>query len=184
MAICCHFLITIPAITPLIFPLCAPVYQIKLYQNLLAKKSQSLSNDVDRLENGLEKLKSTAAQVDDLKAKLKSQEVELKQKNDDADKLIAIVRLSICWQGHGDQLTEGSKVYTDIQCFEYEHLNTYSNQINRSIWVCLPSHQILVLVFWSTQEELRRMCNLGVMTCYYPKKTCLLRSSFVLYTEN
>ncbi|XP_065180851.1 dynein beta chain, ciliary-like [Sycon ciliatum] len=65
--------------------------QIKLYQNLLGKKSQGLNNDIDRLENGLEKLKSTAAQVDDLKAKLASQEVELKQKNEDADKLIKIV---------------------------------------------------------------------------------------------
>ena len=58
---------------------------------MLSKKSQSLINDIDRLENGLEKLKSTAAQVDDLKAKLASQEVELKQKNEDADKLIEIV---------------------------------------------------------------------------------------------
>ena len=43
---------------------------------------------MERLENGLQKLQSTAAQVDDLKAKLASQEVELKQKNEDADKLI------------------------------------------------------------------------------------------------
>lgn len=43
---------------------------------------------MERLENGLQKLQSTAAQVDDLKAKLASQEIELKQKNEDADKLI------------------------------------------------------------------------------------------------
>ena len=43
---------------------------------------------MERLEGGLEKLKSTAAQVDDLKEKLKAQEVELKQKNEDADALI------------------------------------------------------------------------------------------------
>ena len=43
---------------------------------------------MERLEGGLEKLKSTAAQVDDLKEKLAAQEVELKQKNDDADALI------------------------------------------------------------------------------------------------
>ena len=58
---------------------------------------------MERLEGGLEKLKSTSAQVtyalkfhhvtcylkvDDLKEKLAAQEVELKQKNDDADALI------------------------------------------------------------------------------------------------
>ncbi len=43
---------------------------------------------MERLEGGLEKLKSTASQVDDLKEKLAAQEVELKQKNDDADALI------------------------------------------------------------------------------------------------
>ena len=43
---------------------------------------------MERLEGGLEKLKSTATQVDDLKEKLKAQEVELKQKNEDADALI------------------------------------------------------------------------------------------------
>ena len=43
---------------------------------------------MERLENGLQKLQSTAAQVDDLKLKLAAQEVELKQKNEDADKLI------------------------------------------------------------------------------------------------
>ena len=40
---------------------------------------------MERLEGGLEKLKNTAAQVDDLKEKLAAQEVELKQ---DADALI------------------------------------------------------------------------------------------------
>jgi len=43
---------------------------------------------MDRMENGLTKLKSTAAQVDDLKEKLKAQEVELAQKNQEADALI------------------------------------------------------------------------------------------------
>ena len=46
---------------------------------------------MERLEGGLEKLKSTAAQVYDLKEKLAAQEVELKQKNDDADALIKVV---------------------------------------------------------------------------------------------
>ncbi|OCT60754.1 dynein heavy chain 9, axonemal isoform X2 [Xenopus laevis] len=65
--------------------------QIKLYQNLLYKKGKELSAKMERLENGLQKLNSTSAQVDDLKAKLAAQEVELKQKNDDADKLIQVV---------------------------------------------------------------------------------------------
>ncbi|KGL87447.1 Dynein heavy chain 9, axonemal, partial [Charadrius vociferus] len=65
--------------------------QIKLYQNLLLKKGKDLEAKMERLENGLEKLNSTSAQVDELKAKLAAQEVELKQKNDDADKLIQVV---------------------------------------------------------------------------------------------
>jgi len=62
--------------------------QIKLYKSLLEKKAQQLQNNMDRMENGLTKLKSTAAQVDDLKEKLKAQEVELAQKNQEADALI------------------------------------------------------------------------------------------------
>lgn len=62
--------------------------QIKLYDGLLKAKRLNLLAQMERLENGLQKLQSTAAQVDDLKAKLASQEVELKQKNEDADKLI------------------------------------------------------------------------------------------------
>ncbi|XP_062567134.1 dynein beta chain, ciliary-like [Saccostrea cucullata] len=65
--------------------------QIKLYQNLLNKNNTDLQAKIVRLENGLEKLRSTATQVDDLKSKLASQEVELAQKNEDANKLIAIV---------------------------------------------------------------------------------------------
>lgn len=44
-----------------------------------------------RLENGLEKLRSTACQVDDLKKTLAVQEIELQQKNEAADKLIEMV---------------------------------------------------------------------------------------------
>ncbi|NXI37002.1 DYH9 protein, partial [Galbula dea] len=65
--------------------------QIKLYQSLLLKKGKDLKAKVERLENGLQKLNSTSAQVDELKAKLAAQEVMLKQKNDDADKLIQVV---------------------------------------------------------------------------------------------
>uniref|UniRef100_A0A8U8C9W7 Dynein axonemal heavy chain 17 n=1 Tax=Geospiza parvula TaxID=87175 RepID=A0A8U8C9W7_GEOPR len=63
--------------------------QIKLYQSLLLSKDKELKAKMERLENGLEKLKSTSAQVDELKAKLAAQEVELKQKNEDADKKVS-----------------------------------------------------------------------------------------------
>ncbi|XP_041830036.1 dynein heavy chain 9, axonemal-like isoform X1 [Melanotaenia boesemani] len=62
--------------------------QIKLYRSLLGQRSKELTTKIERLENGLQKLSSTSAQVDDLKAKLAAQEVELKQKNEDADELI------------------------------------------------------------------------------------------------
>jgi hypothetical protein len=39
--------------------------QIKLYQNLLAKKRMELVAKIERLENGLMKLQSTASQVGD-----------------------------------------------------------------------------------------------------------------------
>ncbi|XP_055973719.1 dynein axonemal heavy chain 9 [Sorex fumeus] len=64
---------------------------IRLYQNLLQRNGKELKSKMERLENGLLKLYSTSAQVDDLKAKLANQEVELKQKNEDADKLIRVV---------------------------------------------------------------------------------------------
>lgn len=62
--------------------------QIELYKKLLGMKHQELQSKMDRLLNGLLKLQSTSSQVDDLKAKLASQEIELNQKNEDADKLI------------------------------------------------------------------------------------------------
>ncbi|KAL0281201.1 UNVERIFIED_CONTAM: hypothetical protein PYX00_002260 [Menopon gallinae] len=67
--------------------------QISLYSRLLRLKSAELSGKIDRLQNGLAKLRSTAEQVDDLKAKLAVQEVELKIKNEAADNLIEIVRV-------------------------------------------------------------------------------------------
>ncbi|XP_047143157.1 dynein beta chain, ciliary isoform X1 [Hydra vulgaris] len=62
--------------------------QISLYKNLIKRKSRDLLQNMERLENGLTKLQSTAQQVDDLKSKLASQEIELAQKNEDADALI------------------------------------------------------------------------------------------------
>jgi dynein heavy chain len=68
--------------------------QIKLYEGLLKTKRQELLAKMERLENGLQKLQSTAAQVDDLKAKLASQEDELKHFEKEATgKLIAQVEI-------------------------------------------------------------------------------------------
>ncbi|XP_017386887.1 dynein heavy chain 9, axonemal isoform X3 [Cebus imitator] len=64
---------------------------IRLYQSLLHRHRKELKCKTERLENGLLKLHSTSTQVDDLKAKLAAQELELKQKNEDADKLIQVV---------------------------------------------------------------------------------------------
>ncbi|KAI3381366.1 hypothetical protein SNEBB_008024 [Seison nebaliae] len=65
--------------------------QITLYRNTLTQKYEDLQKQIQRLINGLEKLNSTTQQVDDLKDKLKSQEVIVKSKNEAADKLIKVV---------------------------------------------------------------------------------------------
>eukprot|EP00835_Amoeboradix_gromovi_P001568 NODE_74_length_23402_cov_1.166974.p1 type:complete len:4329 gc:universal NODE_74_length_23402_cov_1.166974:19649-6663(-) len=64
---------------------------INLFKLLLERKSSDLTRGKERLENGLSKLKSTSEQVDILKSKLADQEVELKIKNENAEKLIATV---------------------------------------------------------------------------------------------
>jgi dynein heavy chain, axonemal len=65
--------------------------QISLYSKLLREKDAELNARIERLQNGLEKLRSTAAQVDGLKETLAQQEVEVQKKNEAADKLIQIV---------------------------------------------------------------------------------------------
>eukprot|EP00064_Thunnus_orientalis_P009532 superscaffoldBa00001216_g9556 len=62
---------------------------MKLYGNLLGKKRTELTQKMERLESGLQKLQTTASQVEDLKAKLAVQEVELWQRNTDIEALIA-----------------------------------------------------------------------------------------------
>jgi dynein heavy chain len=61
---------------------------INLYKSMFERKSTELQKSTERLENGLAKLLSTSSQVDDLKARLATQEVELRIKNDDANRLI------------------------------------------------------------------------------------------------
>ena len=64
---------------------------INLYVKILTQKHDEVEGKMNRLENGLEKLRVTGAQVNDLKAQLAEQEVELTKKNEDADRLIEIV---------------------------------------------------------------------------------------------
>ena len=64
---------------------------INLYLKVLNSKNTELFGKIDRLGNGLEKLRATGAQVDELKAHLALQEVELAKKNAEADHLIQVV---------------------------------------------------------------------------------------------
>ena len=64
---------------------------INLYVKILTAKHDEVEAKMIRLENGLEKLRVTGAQVNDLKAQLAEQEIELTKKNEDADRLIQIV---------------------------------------------------------------------------------------------
>jgi dynein heavy chain len=61
---------------------------INLYKSMFEKKAAELTRSTERLENGLAKLLSTSSQVDDLKARLATQEVELRVKNEEANRLI------------------------------------------------------------------------------------------------
>ncbi|XP_078250276.1 dynein axonemal heavy chain 11-like [Pogona vitticeps] len=65
---------------------------IKLYQNLLTKKRKELVQKMERLENGLQKLQTTASQVEDLKSKLAIQEIDLHQRNKDTEALIEKIK--------------------------------------------------------------------------------------------
>ena len=58
---------------------------------MLVRKHEELQANIHRLENGLEKLKGTSSQVEDLKAKLAAQEQELAIRNNEANKLIQVV---------------------------------------------------------------------------------------------
>ncbi|XP_059253508.1 dynein axonemal heavy chain 11 [Mustela nigripes] len=62
--------------------------QISLFKNLLKKKRKEVSQKKEHLMNGIQKLKTTASQVADLKARLASQEAELRVRSQDAEALI------------------------------------------------------------------------------------------------
>ncbi|KAJ8713922.1 hypothetical protein PYW08_007542 [Mythimna loreyi] len=65
--------------------------QIALYSKLLTEKTDNLKMMITRLENGLEKLASCAADVAILKVTLAEQEIILKEKNKNAEALIEVV---------------------------------------------------------------------------------------------
>ncbi|KAM3873375.1 dynein axonemal heavy chain 11 [Diretmus argenteus] len=67
--------------------------QITLYRNLLGKSRAQLQHKMNRLHSGLQKLQTTATQVEDLKAKLASQEAELIIKKQNTEALIAKIGL-------------------------------------------------------------------------------------------
>ncbi|XP_001843519.2 dynein beta chain, ciliary isoform X3 [Culex quinquefasciatus] len=64
---------------------------IALYSKFLTEKYAELSDRVVRLESGILKLAECAEQVDSLQIQLAEQEVVLKKKNQEADKLIKVV---------------------------------------------------------------------------------------------
>lgn len=84
--------------------------QISLFAKLLNMKYMELKKKVERLENGLEKLRNTGDQVAELKVKLAVQEVELQEKNEAADKLIQVVGI------------ETQKVQTEKQLADEEEV--------------------------------------------------------------
>ncbi|KAI1886191.1 hypothetical protein AGOR_G00211450 [Albula goreensis] len=67
--------------------------QITLYRNLLGKRRTEVGRKMERVQSGLQKLQSTASQVEDLKLKLSSQEVELNLKNRDTEALLTKIGL-------------------------------------------------------------------------------------------
>ncbi|NXU59271.1 DYH17 protein, partial [Turnix velox] len=98
---------------------------IKLYQNLLSIKRSELTAKIERLEKGLTKLQSTTSQVDDLKAKLAVQEEELKQKNEDADKLIHVV-------GVETEKVSKEKAIADEEELKVQAINTVVSEKQRA----------------------------------------------------
>ena len=64
---------------------------INLYLKILSNKTAELNAKILRLETGLEKLRDAETMVDELKAQLALQEIELEKKNAEADKLIEVV---------------------------------------------------------------------------------------------
>ena len=65
--------------------------QLQLFVRLLDRQTSLLRAKVERLENGLDRLRVASLQVDDLKEVLAVQEVELQRKTEEADRLIQVI---------------------------------------------------------------------------------------------
>ena len=64
---------------------------INLYIKILSEKHSEFQGKIERLNSGLDKLKSTGVMVEELKSQLALQEIELGKKNEEADHLIKVV---------------------------------------------------------------------------------------------
>ncbi|KAG8443036.1 hypothetical protein GDO86_011741 [Hymenochirus boettgeri] len=82
--------------------------QITLYKNLLNRKRKELSQRMEHLLSGLQKLTTTASQVKDLKAKLAHQETELQQRKNDTAALINKI-------GHQTEKVRHEKAIADAE---------------------------------------------------------------------
>ena len=67
--------------------------QLQLFVRLLEKQTNLLKSKVERLQDGLDRLRLASLQVDELKRMLAVQEVELKSKTEEAERLIQVVRV-------------------------------------------------------------------------------------------
>ncbi|CAH8480381.1 unnamed protein product [Dicrocoelium dendriticum] len=65
--------------------------QISLYKRMVGDQIEELQQKIDRLVNGLERLKEAGEQTSELKVQLAEQEVVVKEKSENAKKLIAVV---------------------------------------------------------------------------------------------
>ena len=89
---------------------------INLYRRILSNKNAELKGKIARLENGLEKLRVTGEQVDQLKAQLALQEVELAKKNEEADNLIKVVGIET------EKVTQ-EKAFADEEKIKVDQIN-------------------------------------------------------------
>ena len=89
---------------------------INLYTKILSNKSHEMTAKVQRLCTGLEKLEETGAMVDELKEKLAQQEIELEEKNAEADHLIEVVGVET------EKVTQ-EKAFADEEKIKVDQIN-------------------------------------------------------------
>ncbi|CAL8089314.1 unnamed protein product [Calicophoron daubneyi] len=65
--------------------------QISLYKRMVGNRIEELQSKIDRLVNGLDRLKEAGEQTSELKVQLAAQEVVVNEKTENANKLIAVV---------------------------------------------------------------------------------------------